>query len=221
MPLVATIPADQMTTYSYPNDSSFKIRSRGRIPHWEVDDGIYFVTFRLFDSLPVEAVNRLEIIRARFLRRSGSMMSESLRLELDRALFRETEAWLDGGHGSCFLRDPRIAGIVQESLHYFDNDRYRMLSWAIMPNHVHTVFVLFNGGDLARVLKSWKQFTSRESNKLLGRTGQRFWEREYFDRLVRNEDQLGRTIRYVMNNPAKAGLHDWAWTWQHPELVLT
>ena len=52
----------------------------------------------------------------------------------------------------------------------------------------------------------YRQF--REANKLLGTTGQ-FWEREYFDRLIRNAAELERAVRYVVENPVKAGLKDW------------
>jgi REP element-mobilizing transposase RayT len=61
-------------------------------------------------------------------------------------------------------------------------------------------------------VKSWKSFSSRQANARLGRTGT-FWEPDYFDRYMRNEDHLMRTIEYVENNPVKAGLVDRATDW--------
>jgi REP element-mobilizing transposase RayT len=84
-----------------------------------------------------------------------------------------------------------------------------------MPNHVHVVIETLEGHTLSDVVKSWKSFTSRQANSRLGRTGA-FWEPDYFDRYMRNEDHLMRTIEYVENNPVKAGLVnkavDWPWS---------
>ncbi len=79
-----------------------------------------------------------------------------------------------------------------------------------MPNHVHAVMKLAEGSNLSDVLHSLKSFTSRKVNNLLDRSGP-FWQAETFDRLIRDERELDRTIRYVLNNPIKAGLRDWRW----------
>ena len=80
-----------------------------------------------------------------------------------------------------------------------------------MPNHVHVVAKFRSGETLDRICKSWKSHSGREANRLIGREG-RFWEREYFDRLIRSADDLEQTVNYVLSNPAKAGLVDWPWT---------
>jgi REP element-mobilizing transposase RayT len=74
-----------------------------------------------------------------------------------------------------------------------------------MPNHVHAAFVQNPAWPLEKILSSWKTCTARRINRLLGRTGS-FWQRDYFDRLVRDERHLANCIRYVRRNPAKAGL---------------
>ena len=74
-----------------------------------------------------------------------------------------------------------------------------------MPNHVHVVAEMLAGHSMSNIVKSWKSFISRQANAHLGRTGT-FWEPDYFDRYMRNEDHLVRTIEYVENNPVKAGL---------------
>ncbi|HMD97503.1 MAG TPA: hypothetical protein VKM93_09280 [Terriglobia bacterium] len=40
-----------------------------------------------------------------------------------------------------------------------------------------------------------------------------FWEPEYFDHLIRNEEEFHRYIEYVVSNPVKAGLQNWKWVW--------
>jgi REP element-mobilizing transposase RayT len=125
---------------------------------------------------------------------------------------RSVEAYCDRGLGSCVLNDPRIAGAVAAALRFRDGKHYRLLAWCIMPNHVHVVVRLLPGVDLAAVLKTWKQFSSKSANHVLGRGG-RFWQREYYDRLIRNEQEFSRAIRYVMENPLNAGLKNWPWVW--------
>jgi hypothetical protein len=79
-----------------------------------------------------------------------------------------------------------------------------------MPNHVHIVFRAFPEHSLAEVMHSWKSFTAKECNKLLGRTGE-FWQRESFDRIVRDELEFEKRVRYTLDNPVAAGLANWKW----------
>jgi menaquinone-specific isochorismate synthase len=79
-----------------------------------------------------------------------------------------------------------------------------------MPNHVHAVCRLFHEETLDRVVHSWKSYTANRANRILGRKGT-LWMREYYDRIVRNRWELERTIRYVCDNPVKAGLREWEW----------
>jgi hypothetical protein len=81
-----------------------------------------------------------------------------------------------------------------------------------MPNHVHVIFRLLPGQELADVIRSWKLFTARKANRILGRSGA-FWQREYYDRLIREDGELNRAIQYVLSNPERAGLIGWKWLW--------
>ena len=55
-------------------------------------------------------------------------------------------------------------------------------------------------------MQSLKRFTAREANRMLGRTGQAFWQEESYDRLVRDETEFRRITRYIEMNPVNAGL---------------
>lgn len=79
-----------------------------------------------------------------------------------------------------------------------------------MPNHVHMVFKLLPNHSLSKTMHSLKSFTAKRANALLSLTGP-FWQREYYDRLIRNGKELDRAIAYVRSNPEKAGLADWKW----------
>jgi len=74
-----------------------------------------------------------------------------------------------------------------------------------MPNHVHAVLDVSHGFSLSSIMKTVKNYTAHDVNQLLGRSGS-LWMREYFDRLVRDEDHLWRVVEYIHMNPVTAGL---------------
>ena len=81
-----------------------------------------------------------------------------------------------------------------------------------MPNHVHVVVRIFPTHGLSDVLHSWKSYTAKEANRGIGRRGE-FWQKEYYDHLLRDECEFERAINYVVENPAKANLRNWRWVW--------
>jgi REP element-mobilizing transposase RayT len=189
------------------------MRSRGRLPHWEGENAVYFVTFRLADSLPESVRGRIEFERrdivqtASAMRRAISAAEEKRLAKLSR---KKLESQLDAGAGACWLAQPGIAEIVVEALSHFDGERYRLFAWCVMPNHVHVVFQPTAKNELAEIVHSWKSYSSKKANRELRRSGG-FWEREYFDHIVRSPAEFERIVRYVLANPEKAGLRDWPW----------
>jgi putative transposase len=158
---------------------------------------VQFVTFRLADSLPAAV--------AEMLHREANV--------------HQVDHELDVGLGACWLRQPEIASLVQDALLHFDSERYRLIAWCLMPNHVHVVIEIVDGHSLTDIVRSWKSFTARKANSQLGRSGP-FWHPDYFDRYMRNEEHLARTVEYVELNPVKAGLVNVAdaWLWSSARL---
>lgn len=190
--------------------------SRGYHPHLDAAPVVQSVTFRLHDSVPAELLERwrteLSILTSapgegRHVRRSASSRSAELQ--------KRIETYEDAGHGACWLRDARIARIVEAVLLHHHGKHYRLLEWCIMPNHVHALIEVAPGYSLSDVVRVWKTFSSRQANMLLGRKG-RFWMADYFDRYVRDEHHLEAVRRYIRRNPVKAGLceseEQWRWS---------
>jgi len=173
------------------------IRSRGRLPHWEQDYAAYFVTFRLFDSLPKTVLEKL--------------IAEPATDSGGPTLAKRLEQYLDSGGGACYLMNSRIADVLAETIRKFDSERYRLFAWCIMPNHVHVVVQPMHDFQLQNILHSWKSYSSQMANRILGRKGS-FWQREYYDHLLR-DGELARAISYTAENPAKAGLLNWKWVY--------
>ncbi len=111
---------------------------------------------------------------------------------------------MDSGHGACWLRYPEIAAMVRDALRFHDGKKYDLKAWVIMPNHAHILLVPNEGEHLDKILHSIKSYTAQKANKLLGRSGQ-FWQHESFDRYIRNAKHYQAVVRYIEENPVKAG----------------
>ncbi len=185
--------------------------SRGYLPHFDGRAVPQFITLHLADSIPKNVITRwkMELFH---------VDENEERIVLQRRI----EKYLDLGNGNCFLKDPKIARIVQDFLLKFDSVRYNLFSWVVMPNHSHFLLTRFEDWELRQILHTHKSYTAHEANKLLNRTG-KFWMGEYFDRYIRNAEHFRNTARYIENNPVKAGLcsqpSDWpfssAWFREH------
>ena len=191
------------------------VRQGAYLPHWTHADASYAVCFRLADALPQSVLNawraEREDIRS-LAEQQGRPLSTSEERRL-KALETETmEAYLHTGSGRCHLRDPRVAATVIEALRRFDGLRYDLFAACVMPNHVHVVVKPFKTHPLATLLHSWKSYTATVSNRLLERRGA-FWQPEYYDHLIRSEEEWGHAVRYVIENPVKAGLKEWPWVY--------
>jgi REP element-mobilizing transposase RayT len=179
--------------------------SRGYLPHRDDAGLVQSITFRLADSFPSATLAEW---RDWIDPETGRVRSS------DAATRARIEAFLDAGHGECWLRRPTLARLVEEALLRFDGERYRLIAWCVMPNHVHVVAESCGGYALPGMVHSWKSFTASEANREMGRSGA-FWYRDYWDRYIRDGRHLEAAVGYVEANPVKAGLakmaKDWPW----------
>jgi len=175
--------------------------SRGYLPHFDGGEIPQFITFRLADSMPQELLDRWR-----------KELSSEQEINVDAALRKRIELYLDQGYGECHLRDSRIAESVQNSFLFFDGTRYRLTAWVIMPNHAHLLMTPCAGFELSDILHSLKSYTANEANKLLNRGGQ-FWQPESYDRWIRDAEHFARVIAYIENNPVKARLCEMPEDW--------
>lgn len=209
---------------------------RRTLPHWQPDGAVFFITFRLANSLPVQVIQELEAQREREretirAQLSGARQRQEL-YDLDKKYFGRFDSWLD----RCVEGSPRwlakekIAEVVAHEIHALDGERYRLIACCIMPNHVHLVidtaeysFKPTHQGTtapypLTDTLKRLKGRTARFCNQALGRSGP-FWHHESYDHVVRDERECERIIWYVLYNPVKAGLAEKWEDWKFSFLV--
>jgi len=179
------------------------LRTRGYLPHLENPGATYFVTFRLAGTLPKSILEGICFERLDLIQETKRQDRELSNHELQRLKYLETtkiQDYLDKGFGECWLRDPRIAGLLVDSINHFESKRYVSHAWCIMPNHVHWVFTPTAiaessqaASNLIAILHGLKSFTAHEANKILNRTGA-FWSREYYDHAVRSDEELARLV---------------------------
>jgi len=177
------------------------------LPHWQLDGGLYFVTWRLADSLPQSMLRQWAEERQLWLEKHPKPWDRETQEEYQQAFPMRIEDWLDAGYGACVLRDPACSGIVARVMLRFDGDRYDMASFVVMPNHVHAVFQLRGQTRLEDLLKAWKGVSAREINKRLGQRGA-LWMDESRDTSIRSPEHLVNCYTYIRENPEKAGLRD-------------
>jgi REP element-mobilizing transposase RayT len=192
---------------------------RGKLPHLKKEGAVYFVTFRLADSLPAHEVVRLKHERRALLEQARAAKNPLTWHEEQQLLVwycDKVETLLDAGHGACWLSQPKVASLVSGALKYFEGQRYELRAWVVMPNHVHAVVWPLPGHTLSSILHSWKSFTSSKANEMLHRRGKGFWQTESFDHWIRDDEEHARLAAYVVNNPVKAGFcqrtEDWSWS---------
>ena len=178
--------------------------SRGYLPHFDCPEIYQSITYRLNDSLPQHVLDELQI--------ELGDLEEVEDIDLDAEKRKRIEEYLDAGYGSCSLADPRVAKEVEDTFLKFDGERYALIEWVVMPNHVHLLIETFQGHTLKNVLHSWRSYTANKANQILGRSG-RFWARGKFDRFIRDEAHYDAVVEYIRMNPVKAGLvaaaEDW------------
>lgn len=206
------------------NKLDYKFSYRRHLPHIQPEGATFFVTSRLEGSLPVEVFERLNQEREEIVRNLGTIRDKKERHERTHSEFQQLFRKWDDALDVCntnvkYLSNPYVAALVSESLHYRDGKVYDLISFCIMPNHLHIVFTPLKEStdhyySLSKIMHSLKRHTAKEANLILGREGA-FWQHESYDHIVRDEAELERTIKYVLHNPVKANLvkeqKDWKW----------
>ena len=178
-------------------------KSRRYLPHWhrEGSTAIYWITFRLADSLPKVELDALNEERERFLIEHPKPWTDEIRKSYKEQFPARIEAWLDAGHGSCVLIRPELRQHVIDALLIFEGERHDLIAAVIMPNHVHLLLHLRQDTDLGLLLKGIKGTSAKWINKAIGKTGEPLWMQESYDHIVRSREELEAFREYIRQNP--------------------
>jgi len=103
------------------------------------------------------------------------------------------------------LNQEGAAKIVLESLRWLEQQGKIILDAAVvMPDHLHIVMGL-RKGSLSEVMRSFKGYTAYKINKLENKKGP-FWQPQYHDHALRQDEDLNQVVLYTLRNPVRAGL---------------
>jgi REP element-mobilizing transposase RayT len=240
------------------NQFDYKSTYRRNLPHIQPPGATLFVTFRLDGSIPEPVLEQWRIEKKRLemtLMRWAAISlpgtvpdpeeASELKLNFHRRWFKKFEDQLDGAAtGPLWLKEERVASIVDEALRYRDGNVYRLDAFCIMPNHVHVVFTPLLTEELAKelmdtaikrkrdVLNGLPPATEGKNKHVLASIMQslkgwtarqcnlalnrkgQFWQHESFDHVIRDQTEWKRIVDYVVNNPIKAGLVENSQDWK-------
>jgi REP element-mobilizing transposase RayT len=176
--------------------------TRGRLPHWEVERGRYFVTLYLKNAIPAHAAARIR----RYSIECNRLPPGSEKARLKRYIFRLMEEWLDRCEGEGLLAHPEIASMLMEALEFrMTHRQWAIPAYVIMPTHLH-LFVGRPDGRIINEVSLFKRWTSRKAGEMIDLSGRSFWHSECFDHWSRSAEAEEKYIRYIQQNPVKAGL---------------
>ena len=171
---------------------------RRNLPHILPENAVYFITYRIAGSIPSHIIH--------------SYIKKKENNKVD--YFEEFDDYLNNQKGT--LTESNIANIIKESLWFYNEKYFKLISFCIMSSHVHLVINTNNYPykSLHLLLKSIKGVSSNKINKLKGQKGP-FWHHESYDRVVRDRNELSNVIMYTLNNPVKACLVDHWMDWEY------
>ncbi|MDA3893381.1 MAG: hypothetical protein PF517_17090 [Salinivirgaceae bacterium] len=212
---------------------------RRNLPHIQPQGGMFFITFRLYGSIPVSELEKLSEIYGNTNNNDTSGNSvKGLKQDKQENYFQALDDYLDSNLNSPYhLSIPNIDKLVSDSIKYRDGKDYKLVCFCIMSNHVHMIIYKLEK-SLDKILKELKSYTGKEALKIIregkievlphkknikGISETRFWQPESFDRIVRDRNDMAKKIAYTLNNPVKANLvskwQDWKWNYCRPEFL--
>jgi len=190
------------------------------MPHYQPENGVLFITFRLNNSLPADFIAKLNEYKLEISSKTkqGSYYQNVIRkrvFDFYDTLLTEYRKDTD------YLTNPGVAEIIMNTLQKFDKDLYDLFCFTIMPNHVHILLRLKEREEgeyhqLSFIVKKIKSITTHDINLLLKKTGST-WQREYYDYCARSGKEAMNIANYILMNPVKAKLvnepEEWKYSW--------
>jgi len=195
------------------------------LPHFQPENGIFFITVRLANSLSKHVIENLKNKKQEFeqiLKNSKKDDKLIVIREFHKQYFNNFDNLLDkNDQNKKWLLNLDIRQIIISNLMYWNNTEYKLIVYCIMPNHIHFIIQPLRQSSgiyesLTKIMFSFKSYTANKCNNVLDRKGQ-FWQHESYDHYIRNIEELNFYVDYILKNPVKAGLVNnpelWKGTW--------
>ncbi len=157
------------------------------------------VTIMLADALPADKL---------------ASVVDSLPQEQQRERQRRLHHLLDSGYGSCLLAQPQAADLLDRSLQTFNGRQFELVSFVIMPSHMHILVGANSGYRIEQVLLALMDWTEERFEEDCGTSG-RVWSRQYREQVIRDEEHMFAAIEFIHNDPVRARLCEQAEDWEY------
>ncbi len=180
-----------------------------RYPHWECNNAIYHVVFRLYDSIPLSLMNSLKEEKKTLdiIKHNRKLIGQ----EIGKIrLFEKFDKAMASNSRNPLLTNCQIAQFITDMMKAEHGDKYNLHAYCVMPNHVHAIVEPLSRYELSKIVVYWKGSSAHKINKLLDRTGH-VWAKDYFNHIIRSGTSYDSQVLYVKNNPIAAGLNNWPW----------
>ena len=188
---------------------------RMRLPHWEVDRGVYFINLRLAGTLPRDVVEKIKGMA--FEAENGP---DSNWHGIRKRMFRAIDDALDSSREIDFLARPDVADVCVDAIeNRAKRGIWRAVEYVVMPNHLH-LFTQLHDRGIRETMVAFKRWTARAIKPLLNLEREALWQREWFDHWSRTPEEDEQLLEYIRQNPVKAGLvkhyRDWPYgSWRN------
>jgi putative transposase len=157
-----------------------------KLPHIDADGYYQFVTFRTNDSIDAYIASLLT---------NTNLKSSHKQYKIDK--------YLDNSKNGAYLNGAVLA-YLYDFLKTNDKTTYELISFVIMPNHLHILFKQIK--PISQTIKSLKARSAKEINLLLEKSG-KFWASDYYDKVIRDDEHFAKVYKYIQNNALKANLN--------------
>ena len=115
------------------------------------------------------------------------------------------------------FRHEQHVALLRSVLHNVkDIHPFAMLAYVFLPDHFHLLFRPTGAGNFSKIMHSLKVNYTREYKQVIGITGSmKFWQKGFWDHVIRDERDLWNHLCYIHYNPVHHGLVSRPEDWQH------
>ncbi len=113
---------------------------RRNLPHWQPPGATFFITWRLYGSLPKSAIEQIEESRRLLEQEVAQLneMDEQRKIRHFKKLFALYDSLLDKAEsGPFWLKEGSVAVVMEEALLRRYSAMYHLWAYVVMPNHMH------------------------------------------------------------------------------------
>ncbi len=186
-------------------DPKSVVRIHGnRLPHWQQDFKLTFITIHFGDALPLVVVEKIKVAKKQWLNVHPQPWSEQEKLIYKENFEDFLEKYLDRGYGCSIMKDQEVAVELECCLIHDNEKKYELISYVIMPNHAHVLVKLYDV-EMSEFVGEWKKYSALRMNRMVGRQGP-LWQAGYWDTMIRNQGHLDAVLEYIDKNYRQGGV---------------